>query len=141
MAVSRAEFLAAKGHFFSLDIAAADGSDAITVISVTLLGVRGSKSPYRRSVAMEYRLLADVSNLRSGLPDAWIVSPQEAQIEHVNIFRPKMCSLTRTQLPRICWGLSNEAWLAAPENERTMGNYLEVARQILGSANLDSTAR
>lgn len=141
MAVSQADFLAAKGHFYSLDIADAKGEDEITVIAVTVQGIRGSNSEYRRSAKMSYRLLADVSDLSVGLPTTWIVSPQASQVEHVNIFRPSTCPLTQTPLPYICWGISNSAWLAQQADHQTLGNYLEVARQVLGSANLSSPAR
>jgi hypothetical protein len=141
MAVRRADFDIAKGHFFSLDIAAAKGNGDITVIAVTILGIRGSKSAYRRIDKVEYRLLADVSDLSAGLPETWIVSPQADQIEHVNIFTPSLCPLTNTRLPYICWGNGDSRWLQASPGHRTLGNYLEAARQVLGSANLNSPAR
>ena len=91
---------------------------------------------------MSYRLLADVSDLDSGLPEGWIVSPRENQIEHVNIWPPSVtCPFTMSRVPRICWGTSNSAWMAAPARTRTLANFLEVAKQVLAHANLNSPAR
>jgi hypothetical protein len=143
MAVSQAEFIAAKGHFFSLDFVNTNRDNEVTVIAVTIMGIAGSKSSYRRRTPTEYRLLADVSELRTGLPEGWIVSPHANQIEHVNIWPPAaICPFTSSRMPRICWGTSNSAWLAVqPAGNRTLGNFLEVARQVLSSANLNSPAR
>ena len=141
MGVSQAEFTFAKGHFTSLDIAAANGIDDITVIGVTVRGIRGSHSVTGRSAKMDYRLLVDVSDLRAALPETWIASPQADQIEHANIYRPSMCPLTGTPLPYICWGESDATWRAAPPSHRTLGDFLEVAKQVLGSVNLLSPAR
>jgi hypothetical protein len=141
MTVSQAEFLAAKGHFMSLDIADAKGTGEITAIVVTVRGIRGGKSSFRRSEKVDYRLLADVSDLKAGLPATWIVSPPADEVVHLNIFKPSSCPLTNTRLPYICWGVSASTWLAQPGGYRTLGNYLEVARSVLGSVNLDDPAR
>ena len=91
---------------------------------------------------MDYRLLADVSDLGSGLPEGWIVLPNEAQIEHVNIWPSSLsCPLTGTRPPRICWGNGRQTWIEKPTAERTLSSFLEVARQVLNGANLDSPAR
>jgi hypothetical protein len=141
MAVSRADFDIAKGYFFSLDIVDSKGSDEISVIAVTIQGIRGSKSEYRRTGKVEYRLLADVSDLSARLPKTWIVSPQDDQIEHVNIYRPALCPLTNTRLPYLCWGNGDSVWRRASAGHRTLGNYLEAVRNLLGNANLNSVAR
>jgi hypothetical protein len=141
MTVSASEFRAAQSYFTSLDIADANGED-ITVIGVTIEGINGSKSEYRRSALKAYRLLVDVSDLASGLPEAWVVSPKDDLIEHANIFKAtRTCPLTRTPMPRICWGTSNSAWVREDVHKRTLGNFLEVARQVLSSVNLDDAAR
>jgi hypothetical protein len=141
MGVSQAEFNFAKGWFTSLDVAAANVADDITVIGVSVQGIRGSQNETRRSAPTLYRLLADVSGLRSGLPVTWVVSPQADQVEHVNIFRPSMCALTGTPLPYICWGVSSSTWRSAPEGHRTLAAYLQVATGVLGVVNLSSPAR
>jgi hypothetical protein len=142
MAVSRAEFNAAKGYFFELDIVDMNLSDEITVIAVTIQGINGSKSASRRNRLMNYRLLADVSDLRSDLPEGWIVSPQGNQIEHVNIWPASAtCPLTRSRMPRICWGSGPSKWQQTPVASRTLGYFLEVAREVLNDVNLLSPAR
>jgi hypothetical protein len=142
MAVSRADFNAAKGFFFDLDIVDLNLSNEITVIAATIQGINGSRNASRRNTRMNYRLLADVSDLRSDLPEGWIVSPQASQIEHVNIWPASAtCPLTRSRMPRICWGSGPSTWRGTPAASRTLGNFLEVARQVLNGANLLSPAR
>jgi hypothetical protein len=143
MAVSQAEFTAAKGFFFDLDIIGTDSSNEITAIVATIRGINGSKtSSVRRKWPVNYRLLADVRDLRSGLPEGWIVSPVESQVEHVNIWPSSTsCPLTGTKSPRICWGDGPATWLQKPTAERTLSSFLEVARQVLNGANLSSPAR
>lgn len=142
MPISQAEFNLAKGHFFDLDVARTDARGGITVIAATIQGVIGSKNSYRRETRMSYRLLSDVSDLVTELPEGWIVSPHESQIEHVNIWPANRdCPFTMSRMPRICWGSSPAEWMAAPAHNRTLGNFLEVARQVLGHANLRSPAR
>jgi hypothetical protein len=49
--------------------------------------------------------------------------------------------ITGTMLPDICWGNAEGRWTAIPQSQRKLGNFLEVTRQILGHANIDSAAR
>jgi hypothetical protein len=143
MAVSQAEFTAAKGFFFDLDIIGTNASGEITAIVATIRGINGSKSStIRRKRPVDYRLLANVADLRSSLPEGWIVFPKEDQVEHVNIWPPSLiCPLMGTRSPRICWGDAPEAWERKPTAERTLSSFLEVARQVLNGANLSSPAR
>jgi hypothetical protein len=143
MAVSQAEYTSAKGFFFDLDILGTNASDEITTIVASVRGINGSAtSAVRRRRPVDYRLLADVSDLRSGLPEVWIVSPAADQIEHVNIWPASMnCALTGTRMPRLCWGDGSESWMQKPTAERTLSSFLEVARQVLNGANLSSPCR
>jgi hypothetical protein len=143
MAVSQAEFTRANGFFFDLDIVGTNASKEITAIAATIRGINGSKSSAtRRSRPVDYRLLADVSDLRSGLPEGWIVAPEAAQVEHVNIWSASMnCPLTGSRMPRLCWGDGAGAWMQKPAAERTLSSFLEVARQVLNGANLTSPCR
>jgi hypothetical protein len=79
--------------------------------------------------------------LKAGIPTTWIVSPSADEVVHLNIFKPSSCPLTSTRLPYICWGISSRTWLAQPAVYRILGNYLEVARGVLGSVNVDDPAR
>lgn len=143
MAVSQAEFTAAKGFFLDLDIIGTNMSNEITAIVATIRGINGSKtSSARRRWPVDYRLLADVDDLRSGLPEGWIVWPKAGEVEHVNIWPPSVsCPLTGAQTPRVCWGDGPGKWIQKPVAERTLGSFLEVARQVLNGANLSSPAR
>src|SRR5580692_3244760 len=72
MAVSLAEFRVAQGYFFDLEIADTNPSSEVTAIVVPILGIVGSKNAGRRNLRMRYRMLADVSDLHSELPEGWI---------------------------------------------------------------------
>ena len=86
MAVSQVEFATAKGSF-DLDVVGTNTSDEITAIAATIRGINGSKtSGVRRRQPVDYRLLADVSDLSSGLPEGWIVVPSASVVEHVNVW-------------------------------------------------------
>jgi hypothetical protein len=142
MSVSLTEFNQAKG-FYDLDVVGSNASNEVTAIVATIRGVNGSRaSTTRRRWAVDYRLLADVTDLRSGLPEGWIVAPVAAQLVHVNIWPASInCPLTGTRTPRICWGDGKSAWARQPESERTLISFLEVARQVLNGANLTSPCR
>jgi hypothetical protein len=143
MAVDRIEFNRARGYFFDLDIVGTNASNEITAIAATIRGINGSRTnAARRRWVVDYRLLADVNTLRSGLPDGWIVGPKSGDIEHVNIWPADIsCPLTSARTPRICWGEGSSKWKLMPEAHRTLSGFLEVAREVLSGANLDSPAR
>jgi hypothetical protein len=141
MAVSSSEFRKAKGYWLSLEVAQSDGSDQITIVTVTVEGINGSRSEGRRQDRVLYRLLIDVQDL-SSLPEVWILTPPDQQIEHLNIWpADKKCPITGTNLPRICWGISDSAWRTVSSPERTLSHLLEVTRQVLGSVYPPSAAR
>jgi hypothetical protein len=142
MAVTPADFRAAKGHFFDLEAVQTDTDGWITAIAVNLQGIVGCPNPRQRHQHLTYRLLASVHRLRDGLPTMWISAPEDGDIQHVNIYHPReKCPFVGRKLPDICWGTSTKAWMAMPAGERTLTNLLEAARQILANANLDSRAR
>jgi hypothetical protein len=141
MPVTQADMRAAQGLFTSLAPIATSGS-YITAIGVTLRGIVGGHNARRRKLPADYRVLALVKDLESDLPVAWIASPPDDQIEHVNIWEARsLCPITGTRLPDICWGTADEAWDALDPGQRKLGNFLELTRQILGEANLESAAR
>lgn len=142
MAVPPADFRAVKGHFLSLDALKTDSDGWVTAIAVTIEGIVGGENVRRRQERILYRLLASVQDLQSEIPTVWIASPRNEQIQHVNIFPPKLvCPFVGARLPNICWGTSDAAWKAAPPGERTLANLLEAARQVLAHTNMDSRAR
>jgi hypothetical protein len=141
MAVTQADFRAAHGQFLSLAPVATDRGH-ITAIAVNIEGIVGGHNARRRQWRATYRVLASVRNLESELPAAWIASPPDGDIEHVNIWNARyVCPLTGTMLPDICWGTSDSQWEAIDPSQRKLGNFLEMTRQILAHANLDSAAR
>lgn len=142
MAVAPEDFLAAKGHFLSLDPLNTDADGWITAIAVTIEGIVGGENSRRRPQRTQYRLLASVQDLQSGLPVMWIASPRDHDIQHVNIFHPReICPFVGSRLPEICWGISESAWKSAKPGERTLANLLEAARQVLANTNMNSRAR
>lgn len=142
MAVPPGDFKIAKGQFFSLDALASDQDGWITAVAVTLEGILGCKNTLRRGQRTQYRVLASVARLASGLPVTWIASPRDSDIQHVNIWPAhEVCPFVGAKLPNICWGTSASAWKAIPAGQRTLTSFLEVTRQLLSQANLDSRAR
>jgi hypothetical protein len=142
MAVTPADFRAAKGHFFSLEALQTDMDGWITAIAVSLQGIVGGDNEHQRNQHMTYRLLASVQQLQVGLPTMWIVAPADGAIQHVNIYRAReRCPFVGKKLPDICWGTTPQEWMAMAPGERTLPNLLEAARQVLANANLNSRAR
>lgn len=142
MAVPPGDFRTAKGQYLSLEALMTDRDGWITAIAVTLEGIVGGDNPRRRLIRAQYRVLASVQNLQGALPIAWIASPRDDDIDHVNIFHPnKVCPFVGSMLPEICWGLSPSAWQSLSAGERTLANFLEAARQVLANTNFASRAR
>jgi hypothetical protein len=142
MAVPPGDFRIVKGQFFSLEPLTTDQDGWITAIAVTLEGILGCENLRRRRQRTQYRVVASVARLQSGLPVTWIVSPRDQDIQHVNIWRAReVCPYVGVKLPNICWGTSEDAWRAIPPAQRTLANFLEATRQLLSQANLLSKAR
>jgi hypothetical protein len=142
MAVPPGDFRIAKGQFFSLDPLSTDQDGWVTAIAVTLEGIVGCKNRQRRGQRTQYRVLASVARLPAGLPVTWIASPRDKDIEHVNIWPAhEVCPFVGVRLPNICWGTSESAWQAIPPGHRTLASFLELTRQLLAQANMDSKAR
>ncbi|HEX9519983.1 MAG TPA: hypothetical protein VF940_27885 [Streptosporangiaceae bacterium] len=142
MSVAPLDFRTAKGQFFSLEPLKTDRDGWITAIAVTIEGIVGCEYSRRRWDRAQYRLLASVQDLQSGLPVVWIASPRDQDIQHVNIFHPRaVCPFVGTMLPDICWGMTASAWRSVMPGERTLANLLEASRQVLSNANLNSRAR
>jgi hypothetical protein len=76
------------------------------------------------------------------LPTIWVVSPSDANIEHVNIWPARsICPLTGVRLPDLCWGKSPSAWTNVSAGARSLPNLLEAVRQVLSETNMSSRAR
>lgn len=143
MAVSRDKLPDSEGSFFDLDIVDTNKDGEVTAVAVTIRGINGSRSNLgRRARRTEYRLLVDVSDLSSGLPEGWIVSPQASQIEHANIWPAAVtCPLTSSRMPRICWGKGHGHWRGISPDNRTLSRFLDLACDVLGDVNVLSPAR
>jgi hypothetical protein len=142
MAVPPADFKIAKGQFFTLDALASDQDGWITAIAVTIEGILGCANQQQRGRRTQYRILASVARLSSGLPVTWIASPHDKDIQHVNIWPAHdMCPYVGKKLPNICWGTSETAWKGTSAGQRTLTSFLEVTRQLLAQANMSSRAR
>lgn len=142
MAVAPHEFLQAKAQFFDLEPLVTDQDNWVTSVAVTLRGILGSANMSLRARPQDYRLLVDVGRLRDELPVVWIFSPSDAEIQHVNIFRPReACPFTGDRRPTLCWGTTGSAWQRIPQENRSLSNFLEAARQVLANTNMKSRAR
>lgn len=113
----------------------------VVAIRVTVSGIRGGGRRDRQN----YELILDVTQLDSQLPKAWVVSPPDPQIRHVNIWPATqgdgLCPWLGVQLPSLCWFRFKEAWSSAPPQSRTLGSALEFTKQLLNTENHDSPAR
>jgi len=143
MAVSQAEFEDAKGGFPDLEVVISKPDGEVTAVAVTIRGINGSRSNLsRRTRRTDYRLLADVSDLASRLPEGWISLPRAGQIEHANIWPAAIsCPLTNSRMPRICWGTVPRDWQAISLPNRTLVRFLELASGVLADVNVLSPAR
>ncbi|MFJ9815107.1 hypothetical protein ACIRU3_07510 [Streptomyces sp. NPDC101151] len=142
MAVAPHEFLQAKAQFFDLEPLVTDRDNWVTSVAVTLRGILGSANTSLRARPQDYRLLVDVGRLRDELPVVWIFSPSDSEIQHVNIFRPReTCPFTGDRRPTLCWGTTDSAWRHIPQENRSLSNFLEAARQVLADTNMQSRAR
>ena len=141
MSVSGDEFRKARTFWTSLEAIQFDGNGQITIVTVTMVGITGCKNERRRADPKPYRLLIDVQDL-SSLPEVWFLEPPDEQIEHLNVYHAtKKCPITGTKLPRLCWGISDDAWRKATRSDRTLSQLLEVTGQLLSSVYPESAAR
>lgn len=91
-------------------------------ISVWVTGIRGSRNGSRgRHENVEYRLILDVSKLAFEIPDTWVTSPPDDDIDHVNIYSATECAVYESDLPKLCWGNFETTWDDTPRNAKTLG--------------------
>jgi hypothetical protein len=138
MAVPPADFRAVKGHFLSLDALKTDSDGWVTAIAVTIEGIVGGENVRRRQDRILYRLLASVQDLQSEIPTVWIASPRNEQIQHVNIFPPKLvCPFVGASTPAT---LRDHARVSAvdvgrpPPDDPELCGQQKIARWPLASA-------
>jgi hypothetical protein len=143
--IGQAEWQQAWGRFMgSLDIVKSNDQGRITVVGVTIAGIRGGRdrSGSRGSRRkQEYRLLIDVSHLRARMPEVWVVSPSDERIRHANIYYARHCPIIQKPLPQLCWGTFPEEWRIGSASRRRLLTLLEYVQQHLNNQNLESPAR
>jgi hypothetical protein len=111
----------------------------VLAVRVPILGIKGGRSRAR----CRYEIIVDTHELAGAIPAVWVVSPQERDIRHVNIWPEarSFCRFAGKNLPSFCWHTFANGWSAAPQQARTLGNVLEYAKQLLNTENHDSPAR
>ena len=146
MGVSREELEQVQAYEPTLrPVARGSRSGRIYAVSVKVKGRRGGergwvfRTPKSRQV---FEVILDVSNIESEIPEAWVVSPPDSRIRHLNIFHGQHCPVLKKSLPKLCWGPDYAAqWGNAPRQHRTLGAAIEYLRQFLNDQNPDSPAR
>jgi hypothetical protein len=114
----------------------------VMAIRLSVTGIRGGRDPDRLA-RCPYLLIVDVSNLGAAIPPTWVRSPADRDIRHVNIWpsAKHYCPWAGSPLPSLCWNTFAAGWLQAPPSQRTLGNALEYAKQLLNVENHVSPAR
>jgi hypothetical protein len=118
---------------------AEDALGPVSAVKVTIDGIRGGGKTTR----VPYELIVETMRLRSAIPAVWVMSPEDSQIEHVNIWRAHKshCRWSGTDLPSLCWDSFGTGWMTAEPASRTLGAALEYVKQLLNTENHDSPAR
>jgi hypothetical protein len=144
MSVNQQEFSEALAVFTSLCPVMTDANGHISAVSCNIEGIAGGSNASRRNNTVSYRVLVDVTDLAGSLPTVWVLSPKDAQIEHMNVFhdnRSAHCRLLEKQLPMLCWGNYGTMWGGRPKGQRKLLPFLELITQHLNHPNADSPAR
>jgi hypothetical protein len=119
----------------------------VTAASLPIRGIRGSaRGSIGKTRPVDYVVVFELTNLLTTMPDAWILKPVDAEICHVNVFKPSTCGLFQTKLPRLCWGTSGagtyrSVWCSLSSERRTLSQLVEYTKQFLNSENPNSPAR
>jgi hypothetical protein len=122
-------------------------SGQVTAVLVRIEGQRGGESGWwlwSPDARQTYDVVLDTSNIANAIPDAWILSPPDERIRHVNIItllRSRPCPILGRKLPEICWGGFADQWVRARPEQRTLGPALEYLEQLLNHQNIRSAAR
>lgn len=144
MSVTRVELERLREQHPSLKALNPSKRGPIDYVLVEMTGKRGGKSGWLwwgPNATTTFGLLLDVRDLASGIPDAWVLSPEDEEIRHCNIFRSKPCPVVGKARPKVCWGDFAAAWAKAPREQRRLGAALDYLRQLLNNQNLESIAR
>jgi hypothetical protein len=119
-------------------------SGEIDAVSVQMLGRRGGRTGWwlwSPNARQTYEVVLDTSNIANVIPDAWIISPTDGEIRHLNVFHNQECRLLGRSLPRVCWWDFATEWARARPEQRTLGAVLEYLNQLLNHQNPSSAAR
>ena len=68
-----------------------------------------------------YQVILNLCAIRTAIPAAWVLSPADAEIRHLNVFHGNPCPVLGRPLPMICWGSFAHVWTAAAPEKRTLG--------------------
>jgi hypothetical protein len=116
-------------------------ADAVEAVMVTVAGIRGRNSP----APVNYQVFADVRSICREIPPVWVLSPDDATIEHFNIWRNQTsharCELLEGEYPAFCWGHTADTWKKLPIEQRTLSMLVDVIKQFLSKENPNSPAR
>jgi len=156
MTITYKEYLVAKEehpNLIALDLAQHEGRDEgrgsprddepVVAVVVTVEGILGNHD----SSHIDYQILADVRNIRTSLPQVWVLKPTDEEIRHVNIWRATDEShapceiLAGRMLPSFCWAGFGSGWANARDDGRVLGSFVEYVKQFLSIENHGSSAR
>jgi hypothetical protein len=145
MSISRVEFDRVREYHPTLQsLAAWEARGRVGAVVVVMQGRRGGQAGWwlwgpRGRVA--YTVALDLSSIQDNIPPAWILSPGDDVLRHLNVFHGGHCPLFGRLLPLVCWGSFAQAWTSVPRAHRTLGAALEYLRQLLNHQNPHSPAR
>ena len=141
MPVSQYEFEKLWGLNPSATIAAKNALGGISAIRLKITGISGGLGPRSRT-NIPYNLYIDVDKIRSNeAPRAWIESPPDSQITHVNVWPPMMCPKLGRELPWIPACEDNHTWETRPKSERTLPMLCDMLQHVLMNQDFSCPAR
>ena len=110
------------------------------VVILNLVGVRSHNDGSK----LMYRLLLDLSNFPNTQPSAYVLSPRDKDIQHVNIGNGAITNLVPNRMVcRICLGGGSAGAFSSWPKERLtrMRGFLNHLENVLNTPNTGSRAR
>lgn len=145
MGITETEFAKLYSRNTTATRAARNRFGEISAVSLRVKGIRGGKKGAAAQEVVWYTVLIDVEHLRgSSIPTVFVLSPDDRDIRHVNVFPPAACPyLDGRALPHICWGGYVAQWreLEAHRHNRSLVSLVQRLEVVLQHQNFNSCAR
>ena len=128
-----------KARVYGMAIGSYSHDRNITSIYVPIVGIKGSGDTKTK---VTYQLFIDLDKFYIGIPDVFVLRPEDKDIRHVNIYPAGKfyCHKLKRALPALCHGKYEETWKSYGDKKHLLMFFNHI-QDLLNHENFQSPAR